>query len=785
MGAAPSAKDADYDTCDLCNKDLKPGEDMDAHVQHYHPSLSARSQELEAYRPQSTLKPESIASIGAVARVFALKSDGGPDAFDVVVRAMTQFREICRMPFPTATLFAFGSCVALGSHDGEGDVDLTLVDPQGWADGTWPPSDEGKVILKLTAELRRAGFDYHELEPVVRTRVPVVRRKHDEVPHEGRRRVGEIDARTVRVYANIPSERHQAFIDALGLAQHQVESSKWTSNFVTVRAWTTSDAVAVKVQLEHTTIPRSVKGDSRISVEWCSKTLRPEAFLVDFDLSCRAHGIRNSLLIRAYMDQGPLVRAGSVFLKKWSKRCGLNNSLKGFITSYAVQLLWIYYLIQHRHVQFVSTDSFPAAPDPEMKMRYTETIPKDLINDPEKVRRFDLELGGMIAHFFRFFGYEFGWDTTVVSIGEETVLRKERVGWTQGKEVMAQKFRDRIWYRACIEDPFEENLNLARHLSPRKMLHVISVFRCAVRLIDAGREAELLADRTSPESFRRAVQVGAEFLIGKEEVGVQELQAHIYAHDPDSASAAQLEFAATKLLDQLGLEVSEDKSSARYRKRDPIRVLEQDRLLYQTVKRRVAEAGPCGIPLTPEARKANLHRVLLLHDPILDRLFASQQDNDVFARHVAAGMKVLGHEMSVPVDSFRTRVRHRLEKHCVDAVVDAMLTETSSFSMQGSHVRLASGQAGPAARPPSYVPDRYANKAVFRDASTAQPSTQAGMPVPRSVTSVTPDDVKKNVMSEAVGNCTECRKTKTKVWTTTRPDMDPGAYCASCWAKFC
>ena len=178
------------ETCDLCNKNLKEDESMDDHLNGSHAALLRWAAVLESYRPKpSGAAPESLAAIGKEAVGYGLKADGGPEKFAFVQNALTQLREVCKVTFPKATLFAFGSCVSLGCYDGEGDVDLTLVDADGWvADPpTWPPRDEAQVIKKLARTLRSAGFQFDDLEPVIHTRVPVIRRKHEERPLEGRR----------------------------------------------------------------------------------------------------------------------------------------------------------------------------------------------------------------------------------------------------------------------------------------------------------------------------------------------------------------------------------------------------------------------------------------------------------------------------------------------------------------------------------------------------------------------------------------------------------------------
>jgi hypothetical protein len=767
---------AGRDTCDLCNRDIPEGASLADHVTFYHATLVTYANELSAYR--STGKPDTktLETIGSDAHQFARNADGGPEKLAFVKNAIAQLREVCRKEFPDATLFSFGSCLALGTYDGEGDIDLTLVNPKGWVEKTWPPKNEGQAIRDLARVMRDAGFSFDDLEPVVHTRVPVLRRKHSEVPYEARRRIDEPDARTLKLLGMgrlQPAEREQ-FRQQTNL---DLRYMSWAADTLLVRMPTTVEAVRVKVELEAARLPRALRPTN---ILWLSKTLRPEMFLVDFDLSCRAHGIRNSLLIRAYMDQGPIIRAGSVFVKKWSKRCGLNNSVKGFLTSYAVQLLWIYFMIQHRFAQFVPTTAFPEMPEEATELKYTATVPPDMVDG----HTFDRDLGSTIAQFFRFYAYGFDWENSVVSVSEESPITKKRVGWLQENEVKAFKFRDRVWYRACIEDPFEENLNLGRHLSPNKMMHVLTVFRHATRMIDEGRPLEILLDRTSSTCLHNVTQAAAEYMIGRPQAPVDELLAHVYNIDPAGLAAAQLEYPVTKLFHELGLEVSDDRRMVHYPRSRSCFVAENSRQLYSTVKTRVAELHAVGLRLTPEVESANLHKALLLFEEEHKRLFDSPASRDLFLKHVAVAGRVLEHEdRGLSRDVFEKRIEKRLEAAYMPEVVRAILEETNAFARNGAAVMRVDQRLNSA---PSYVPERYANK----NPVGSQPVPQQQLPRPRHEAVPAPNAVAaepkigRAMNQSAIGNCSGCRVKKGPVWPTDRPDLDEGWYCEACWRRY-
>uniref|UniRef100_A0A7S1W5P7 RNA uridylyltransferase n=1 Tax=Neobodo designis TaxID=312471 RepID=A0A7S1W5P7_NEODS len=755
------------DTCDLCNKTLHDGETMDSHLARSHEPLLRFAAQLEQYRPQeSAANQVALTAIGKEAIKFATNADGGPSKFRFVQHALTQLRAVCKTVFPSATLFAFGSCLSLGCYDGDGDVDLTLVDPDGWiADPpTWPPKDEAQVIKKLARALRSAGFQFEDLEPVLHTRVPIIRRKLETKPLEGRRRVDEPTARSVRAQYSysLPPEQQATVAEKLGLPAN---AAKWNGTSVTFIAPSTDGAVQIRMALESSgLLPGRLRPKTAF---WESKTLLPEMFLVDFDLSARAHGVRNSLLIRAYMNQSPLARAGSVFVKRWSKRCGLNNSLKGFITSYAVTLLWIHFLVVKGHVKFVPTDQFPARPDPSIALEHVETVPAAV----RESEAFALQLGLLLRDFYRFYAYEFDWSQSVVSVSQPTSPSKERLGWTLANEVKAQKFRDRVWYRMCIEDPFEHNLNLGRHLSPNKVVHALSTFRAAVRSIDQGLPAELLADYTSPTSLDAVCRAAAELLIGAEKASRKDLFELLFEANPRAVAAMTVEHADVKLFHQLDMDLAADHETASYptkKGRKSSQVISADIPLYEAVKKMVAQAGAKGWPVSKEAAAANLTHTLIIVDPDSNRAFASTELRSIFLHHMRTAQRVVSAAYDAPtLSSALAKMETKMEDAFDSDVAKTVLTQCAEvFTFSDGRVRSASSKL---LQPSTFVPDKY----------RSQPEARAPKPPPAAeLPPVTRGEL------SGTGPCSGCRRSKTTIWPTSDPDRDPGWYCETCWAAW-
>jgi len=406
--------------CDLCGQ---PCEDADhAAVSHSGLLLFIAAQQkqrpalLRRLRDGTVPNDAPVDALGSSARRIAHAADGGPDAFGVACRFVAQLEDLLEGLHPGSRLRPFGSVMSLGTWNGAGDIDLTLVDADAVDRGEWPPGGNAVALMEAayTRLVNNGPFSKSHLTAVLHTRVPVVRHKCRATPSP----VGSASA------------------------------------------------------------------------------MHP--FAVDFDISCGVNGIRNTALIRAYMQQSMLVRAGSVFIKTWSKRCGVNNPSKGFLTSYAVNVLWIYFLLRQGEVRFVDPAAFAGKlPEPPSCHDDFTALYMSMRPEEEDVPAFDQLLGDLLHRFFVYYASQFDWWTQVVTLLEEAPVTKAQRGWTAAKEVRDAELKDRVWYRACIEDPFEKNLNLGRHLSDVKTRTVISEFAYAADCIQRGDDHLLLRDRTA------------------------------------------------------------------------------------------------------------------------------------------------------------------------------------------------------------------------------------------------------------------------------------------------
>ncbi|KAG5480949.1 hypothetical protein LSCM4_06520 [Leishmania orientalis] len=340
--------------------------------------------------------------------------------------------------------------------------------------------NEKRLIHRIMARLRDAGFRFEELDPVLHTRIPVVRRKRAEqepLRLHSSPRVSFIHVRfdTPDAEAQFRKRRLSQLISAYSVEEVPNRGTQRGRSLV-LSVPDTTDAIHLISRRER------IYG---VRKEWLGNRRSPEIFSIDFDLSCRHHGIRNSWLLRRYFAQSEVFRVGNVFLKVWSKACGVNNSRVGFLTSYAVSVLWIYFLLRRGEVAFVNPADIPVLPNPEEQMEVPYIPLWPVVTDAEADAARTARLGSLLRGFFYFYGEEFDWDRHVATIRQpcdsaDSIRTKEDLGWEKS-DTMSLVLRDRCYHIFSIEDVYEDDLDLGRHLTPDKAAWTRLQFRLAYR----------------------------------------------------------------------------------------------------------------------------------------------------------------------------------------------------------------------------------------------------------------------------------------------------------------
>ncbi|EAN87279.1 putative RNA editing 3' terminal uridylyl transferase 1 [Trypanosoma cruzi] len=487
---------------------------------------------------------DAIALWGKKVFAVAVQRDAGEEKMQEAHRARAQLELVVRRWHEKARVFIFGSSVAMGVWDGMADIDFAVVDVEALDAGNWPPLEKN-AVRSITELLRRAGFSFVNLEPISHARVPIIKH-HASSPilTVARKDAEDIVARSVRFVLNAPASREDRVMlegsvrDAVGPAGVQQVWWNRTGDVMSMTLENTTTAIRAAI-----CSPAFVTPTLRAKVQPVHDECRPELYNVDFDLSFRAFGIRNSNLLRQYLMSHPCARPGAIVLKDWSKTSGVNNSVNGYFTSYAVNIMWIYYLIQKKYVPYVDPLDIPASLINETNFdpKYIPMVDPTLTQ--EELDVLYQNAGNMLVGFFYFYSFEFDWEHHVISLNRPGITTKKMLGWhvedvvppmssslsagvgggvnsntggVGGGGAGATTKRHPTRYELCIEDPYEENLNLGRHIGITKSLRVrTELYRGLLSLLKDGEKESCVfastdlaesADATGPLSSKLPVR---------------------------------------------------------------------------------------------------------------------------------------------------------------------------------------------------------------------------------------------------------------------------------------
>lgn len=543
-------------SCDMCphllfiSPDALRQHALEAHIAMIadYSKLHAVAHKLQPHWEEVlTRKADVLTQWGRKVFHIAEQRDAGPAKMLEAHKAREQLELVVRRWHPTAHVFIFGSSVTFGVWDGISDIDFTVVDVESMEAGTWPPP-ERNAVRSLTELLRRAGFSFVNLEPIQHARVPIIKHHASapirvelaamplalraaaagvsvealkETEGEEARDVRtssssllaaeDIISRSVRYVLNGPASPQDRVIlegsirDALGSAGIQQVWWNRTSEAMCITCPTTTQAVQAA-----TCSLAFASPTLRARVQPLHDECRPELHNIDFDLSFRSFGIRNSALLQRYLHSHPCARPGAIVLKDWSKTSGVNNSVNGFLTSYAVNILWIYYLVHRGVIPYVDPEG-----DVPASLRGNTSFAPDYCPmvdpgwDAATLGSLYQEAGDLLLGFFYYYAFEFDWVRDVVSLNRPEVTTKKMLGWdvedvaAPSAAALAQlkssngasaaagiesaskvdgvpgggaRRSMHTRYAFCIEDPYEENLNLGRHMGITKSLRVQAEF---------------------------------------------------------------------------------------------------------------------------------------------------------------------------------------------------------------------------------------------------------------------------------------------------------------------
>lgn len=368
----------------------------------------------------------------------------------------------------------------------------------------------------------------------------------------------DVIARSVRYILNGPASWEDRLLleasirEAVGATGVQQVWWNRTRDLMNVTLDTTTNAIRAA------TCPLAVVSPTlRARIQPLHDDCRPELYNLDFDLSFRVFGIRNSQLLRRYLMQHPCARPGAMILKEWSKRSGVNNSVNGFLTSYAVAIMWLYFLLQKRVVKFVDpVKDIPASLEGcPMNPVYVPMVDPKWTKEEQTL--YATQGGDLLVEFFYFYAVEFDWKNHVVSLNRPGITTKSSLGWCEegegfayhpqtggtgnnngssvggtelggGSTSLAPSLqvprRHAVQYNFCIEDPYEENLNLGRHMGLTKTLRVQTEFyRGLLSLLKDGSKDACVFPLPSVSSVPELASSGLQREKGKGVIGQKDV----------------------------------------------------------------------------------------------------------------------------------------------------------------------------------------------------------------------------------------------------------------------
>eukprot|EP01062_Namystynia_karyoxenos_P065274 TRINITY_DN5872_c0_g2_i1.p1 TRINITY_DN5872_c0_g2~~TRINITY_DN5872_c0_g2_i1.p1 ORF type:complete len:646 (+),score=213.62 TRINITY_DN5872_c0_g2_i1:86-2023(+) len=234
----------------------------------------------------------------------------------------------------------------------------------------------------------------------------------------------------------------------------------------------------------------------------------PLVYLRQWDLSLRLYGVRNSHLLRRYFVDTPCsqFRIAGIAVKIWARTQGINDPRKGMLSSYAVTLMYLYYLLRADKVSWIDPETVDLAdcmPVPGLEP----------IEAPDEVTL--AQAAESFVGFLYYYTHEFKWHCEVISVSRGArkqlqelvpVLQKE-LGWTVENNTIVDR-GNCVRYFLRIEDPYEAadplpsgdpgrgKLNVGRKITEHSMLQIRQCFTRSWQLLCQSGSVAALFERT-------------------------------------------------------------------------------------------------------------------------------------------------------------------------------------------------------------------------------------------------------------------------------------------------
>ena len=161
-----------------------------------------------------------------------------------------------------------------------------------------------------------------------------------------------------------------------------------------------------------------------------------------------------------------------MLLKRWSEQCGVNNAAEGYLSTYAVNLLWVHFLVRHGHVRHVDPSDVAYVASTALEAWLPAHAPLPTPDDGDAAVE---ALGALLLDFFAFYAQRFDWATEVVSVNRAGPTTKAMLGWWHQGDNMPTTAT--TGHAMCVEDPYEDGLNLLRRVGDGRRHVLVAAFQ--------------------------------------------------------------------------------------------------------------------------------------------------------------------------------------------------------------------------------------------------------------------------------------------------------------------